>query len=193
MFITTVSGQSWPIQNPQPEDVNFKDIAEALAKIPRFSGHTPGYVYSVAQHSVHVSKILERAGSDNQTQLYGLLHDCHEGLGLGDIPTPIKQFMNRNGDFDEWLEIQHSFDLAIFQAASLPTPMPHLAWKAVRHADQVALRTEARDLMPQNSLKHFEHLPASRERKIKVQSWPKAMEVFLQRLNELLPSSNMSI
>lgn len=191
MFLATISGHPWPILNPAPSDVKFKDIAEALAKIPRFSGHTPNYSYSVAQHCVHVSKILERASESLETQLYGLLHDAHEALGLGDIPTPIKQYMMDQGAFNIWKNIQTSCDFAIFEAAGLSAQMPENTFTAVNLADRIALRTEARDLMPHDCQAHFKHLPASKERRIKVKSWPLAMEMFLHRLNELRRDLNL--
>jgi hypothetical protein len=49
--------QFWPL-DPLPEDVHIEDVAYGLSRISRFGGHTIGEPYSVAQHSVLVSRAL---------------------------------------------------------------------------------------------------------------------------------------
>ena len=68
-FIGTFSGlRFWPL-DPNPEKILIDDIAHALAHQCRFGGHASRF-YSVAEHSVHVSRLClpEHA-------LWGLLHD----------------------------------------------------------------------------------------------------------------------
>ena len=76
--------------NLHPDDVNIVDIAHSLAMQCRFTGHTKVF-YSVAQHSVLVSKLLERRGCDHATVLWGLMHDAAEAYLVGDVATPVKK------------------------------------------------------------------------------------------------------
>lgn len=77
--------------NPNPDDIRIGDIANALSKTCRFGGHGTHY-YSVAEHSVIVSKILMDKTDDIYTIMAGLLHDAEEAY-LPDIPSPIKAQM----------------------------------------------------------------------------------------------------
>ena len=70
--------------DPRPEEVHLEDIAETLSKICRFGGRTPGIFYSVAQHSVLVSRRVPL-----EHRLWGLLHDAEEYI-TGDMVKPIK-------------------------------------------------------------------------------------------------------
>lgn len=81
-WIITYSGKKfWPL-NPRPQDIDIVDIAHHLSNICRFTGAVREF-YSVAQHSVMVSKLCENY------PLFGLLHDGSEAY-LCDIATPVK-------------------------------------------------------------------------------------------------------
>jgi hypothetical protein len=90
-YILTRSGLQFNFANPQPGMVVLDDVAHALANLNRYTGHT-GYAYSVAQHSVAVSRYLEITGAPLIIQLAGLLHDAHEAY-FGDISAPMKEFL----------------------------------------------------------------------------------------------------
>lgn len=62
---------------PDATMICIADIAAGLARICRFNGQLSRHVvhYSVAQHSVIVSHILEPLGP--AAALYGLMHDGH--------------------------------------------------------------------------------------------------------------------
>lgn len=59
--IETVSGIQVDVANPDPSTINIVDIAWGLSRQARFAGHTITDIpYSVAQHSVYVSELVER-------------------------------------------------------------------------------------------------------------------------------------
>jgi len=61
---------------------NISTIAFSLSHINRFCGHVGAY--SVAQHCVLVSRVLE-----DEYKLAGLLHDASEAY-IGDVISPVK-------------------------------------------------------------------------------------------------------
>lgn len=86
----------------RPEDIHFNDIARALARIPRWNGHTPKH-YSVAQHCV-----VACLGVPNEVKPHMLMHDAHEAY-LGDISKPLKMLL------PEIKELEARFDEVIFK------------------------------------------------------------------------------
>jgi uncharacterized protein len=64
------------------------DIARALANQCRFGGHSRVF-YSVAQHCVIVSRVVEERGGDVEDVFAALMHDAGEAY-LGDMPHPLK-------------------------------------------------------------------------------------------------------
>jgi hypothetical protein len=64
-------------------DITLIDIAVSLARQSRYLGHTR-YVYTVAQHSVIVSRACP-----GSIARHGLLHDAAEAF-IGDIVRPVK-------------------------------------------------------------------------------------------------------
>lgn len=131
-WVETRSGKRVSVQNPQPDQFDIKDIAYALSNTCRFNGHCAGF-YSVAEHSVAVALRLPR-----NLRLAGLLHDATEAY-LGDIPSPIKQFL------PDYKVIEERFETALEKAFGLDD-FPDRA--AVKEADIDALFTEAHFLIP---------------------------------------------
>jgi len=112
----------------------IEDIAHALSNQCRFSGHTREF-YSVAQHSVLVSRLL--AGTGLET--WGLFHDASEAY-LTDVARPLK----RDPYFGKAYRGAEARAMrAVLEAFDLPWPEPH----EVKAADNVLLATERRDLM----------------------------------------------
>lgn len=67
--------------------IDIRDIARGLSKINRYNGQT-NVPYSVAQHSVLVSKLCLPVFS-----FAGLMHDAHEAY-FGDMPTYVKRLLD---------------------------------------------------------------------------------------------------
>ena len=82
-FITTFSGFEISLTNPSKKDISIVDIATGLSNCCRFTGQLDDH-YSVAQHSVIVSKFV-----DNDLSMKALLHDASEAY-TGDMVSPLK-------------------------------------------------------------------------------------------------------
>lgn len=81
-FSPMASGRGIDPWNVKPEDIYIEDMARGLANLNRFNGQFGGY--SVAQHSVLVSRICPP-----HLQLAGLLHDGPEYI-TGDLVHHVK-------------------------------------------------------------------------------------------------------
>lgn len=179
-WIRTFTGNRFDPLNPDPLFIRILDIAHALSNITRFSGHTSRF-YSVAIHSVLVSKILEHQGFDRRTQFEGLMHDASEAY-LVDIPKPIKiqPFMQGYRDAERKLE----------EVLAKRFNMRYPLCEVIKKADVIALAMEARDLMgdPKDweSLYTVDCLPWT------VETMPPlaARDVFLARFATLLEDHN---
>jgi hypothetical protein len=60
-YLQTVSGRRVNPFDPAPDEIDIADIARALGNLCRFGGHCRVF-YSVAQHSVIVSELVEQRG-----------------------------------------------------------------------------------------------------------------------------------
>jgi uncharacterized protein len=78
------TGREIRFDHPEQIDVCIEDIAHSLSLICRFNGHCHEF-YSVAQHSVFVSSLL-----DDEHALPGLMHDAAEAY-IGDIIVPVRE------------------------------------------------------------------------------------------------------
>jgi len=132
-WIETRKGHRVSVQNPKPEQFDIEDIAYALSNTCRFNGHCAGFL-SVAEHSVLVSQRLP----DN-LKLAGLLHDATEAY-LGDIPSPIKQFL------PDYKKLEKVFETAIEDRFNLQ--LTDEGRGEIKRADHDALYTEAHFLIP---------------------------------------------
>lgn len=103
-WIQTHSGVAYYPMDPRVGDVLIDDIAHALSMQCRFVGHCSRF-YSIAEHSVHVSKLVPP-----EHQLAGLLHDAHEAY-VHDISRPLKQHMPEYKQIEElnWFVVSSKF------------------------------------------------------------------------------------
>lgn len=139
-WIQTFTGRAFSLLEPQPDDVTIEDIAHALSMLCRFGGHVRDF-YSVAQHSVLVSIVVERFQPANRAlHLAGLMHDGSEAY-LIDLPRPIK----RMAGFEAYKVTEQRVEWAIRERFGLSTDVPDVL--AIKAADEMLLRTECRDLM----------------------------------------------
>jgi hypothetical protein len=77
-------------------------MAHSLAGINRFCGGHWGtqhsYHYSIAEHSYWVSVL-----APEPFKLWSLLHDGSEGLGFGDVISPLKKFLPDYKIHEKWM------------------------------------------------------------------------------------------
>jgi uncharacterized protein len=171
-------GRAFYPLDPRPAEIFLDDIAESLAKTNRFLGYTTA-PYSVAQHCVFVSELIEGAGHGNEAALWGLMHDAAEAY-TGDVTKPIKRALDvvAPGAF---AGIEERIEKAISECFGLEWPMP----AAVKEFDLVALSTEKRDLLWASDLE-WGALPAPSVRVIAPWNWRRARREFLGRFRALM-------
>jgi uncharacterized protein len=139
--IQTYSGLPYDFANPDPDCISLRDIAHALANACRFAGHTKRF-YSVAEHSVRVSLILEAWGLAAPVPRDGLMHDGHEAY-VWDCPRPFKPLLG-----NVYEEFADKADAAI--GAHFGFVPADLKADIIKQADDCALVAEANILMCYN-------------------------------------------
>lgn len=132
--ILTRSGQYFDFFDPQGYELQVEDIAHGLANCCRFAGQCAVF-YSVAQHSVYVSRIVPE-----RLALAGLLHDAAEAF-LGDMTRPLKRLL------PDYRAIEMRVEIALFRKLGIPYPIP----EEVKRADMQMLRLEQTALMAHHS------------------------------------------
>jgi Predicted hydrolases of HD superfamily len=96
-WIMTFTGKRFRPFDPDPAEIDIRDIAHALSHTCRYGGHTRRF-YSVAEHCVLLSRIVPA-----DMAFDALMHDAAEAY-LGDIPRPIKKAREMNAWRDaEWI------------------------------------------------------------------------------------------
>lgn len=135
-WIHTAHGRAVDLLDPQPDTIDLRDIAHALDRICRYTGHCSEH-YSVAAHSLNVAAYCREIGCDNVTYRAALLHDATEAY-LGDVASPLKSLL------PEYKAIEARFWTVIARKFGLPDPLPDM----VKAADRVMLISEAPALLP---------------------------------------------
>ena len=168
------SGRFFNFRSFSVGDIVIADIAASLAKLPRFTGHAL-YDYKVGQHSVIVSQNVPP-----EHALAGLLHDATEAY-INDLARPFKLLHPSYVEYEKsrlWPAIAARFDL------------PEVLPACIKVADNRALVTERRDLMPEavdeagewDWAREIEPFP----KRIKaVEDWRRVEAMFLRRYRQL--------
>ncbi len=156
-ILTSTGRQFWPL-DPQPGDVCVEDIAHALAKLCRWTGHCDQHV-SVAQHARYVAHTVSL--THPELELAALHHDSAEAY-IGDIARPLKRSLlvdtsQAPSHVMAWLTypsasikvVEAHLLRIIFDALKISWP-DHEGWKVIHSADNAVLMTEHRDCMPKH-------------------------------------------
>lgn len=116
-WIQTFSGgQFWPL-DPRPSEIFLLDIAAGLAKECRYGGQCLRF-YTVAEHSCLMDREAKRLGYSVRERRAVLFHDASEGMGLRDIPRPIK------GELTNYREIEDRIMRTVAKRFDFDWPMP---------------------------------------------------------------------
>lgn len=171
-FIETFTGSRFYFLKPEPKDVHIEDIAHALSNNCRYTGHVREF-YSVAEHSVIVSLLVEPANA-----LAGLLHDSSEAY-LTDVASPIKPHLSNYRDMENVIM------KVIAEKYGFEWPLND----DVKDADAVQLKTEAKHLMTSQGKDWAQLYPTKREFGKVPRCLPPAIaeQLFLKRFYELQP------
>ncbi|QKV18747.1 hypothetical protein [Oricola thermophila] len=153
----TRNGGLVDLANPRPEDVDFAAIAGSLSKLARWAGRHDGPAFSVAQHCVMGADAIAAETGDRFAAGAFLLHDAHEGNGIGDIVTPAVRALEATaaellgpeqghsaviGTAISLLKARH--DIAIWRAAGIDwRAMPRDTAAAVKAMDKRMGEAEA--------------------------------------------------
>jgi uncharacterized protein len=108
-------------------------IAHSLSMVCRFGGQCKKF-YSVAEHSILVSRIMEDHGLGDPME--GLLHDATESV-LTDLPRPAKRLLK------DYKTLENALDSSMRKTFVLPEK----ATEGCHRADQIALLIESKELM----------------------------------------------
>lgn len=182
-FIRVHSGRIFRYDDIPNNDISLHDIAVHLSRESRWSGATRTY-YSVAQHSVIVSAVVERT-EGALGAMYGLLHDAHEAF-MKDQPTPLKQYLFEVTGYD-LNDLADKIDEAIFARFGLDFPIPDEIERAVKYADFDVCMAEGRQLVKNFRTQKFNNTEERPDVGVTFQPMlPDAAErYFLERFNYL--------
>lgn len=149
ILMETYTGRYVNPLNLLPKDIDIVDIAHHLSLICRFNGACKEF-YSVAQHSIYVASMVTE-----KDKLAALLHDAHEAY-CGDFIRPWKYAIPDLKKFEDRIAAKV---LVHFDCWGVD-------WAALKHADDVILATEFRDLM-----KKIDGLSLPEPRKKPIHPW----------------------
>ena len=174
-YLQTVSGRWVNPFDPDPAQLDAGDIARALANQCRFGGHSRVF-YSVAQHSVIVSRLVEERGGDVEDVFAALMHDAAEAY-LGDMPHPLKHRSPLGAAFKE---AEDHLELAIRDRFAIKPGVP-----AIKQADRALLATERRAFSAETW--HWPELDGVEPLDLELTAWSpdKAADEFAARYAEL--------
>jgi uncharacterized protein len=134
---TFTGGQFWPL-DPRASEIRLLDVAAGLARDCRFGGHCLRF-YSVAEHSVLMYREARRRIWTPDYQRAALFHDASEGLGLRDMPRPVKSGLGT------YKEVEAGVMRAVAERFDFAWPLPAL----VKGLDeQIGLTEQLQNMAP---------------------------------------------
>lgn len=167
-FISTVSGRQFHFAQPTADMIDLEDIAHALSNLCRFTGQCSVF-YSVAEHSIHVSRIVPE-----ELALVALLHDATEAY-CADLARPLKQLL------PEYSVIEDRIWGAVAGRFGLPVEMP----PEIKQADMAMLKREVMALFPEHVLDDLDLPGEAADVNLNLWSPPYARACFMRRFSEL--------
>ena len=132
-YITTYTRRHFDPVNPEPADMDIKDIAHALSMICRGNGHVSSF-WSVGEHCILCAKEAAAKGYADRLVLAALLHDASECY-MSDVPRPLKQNMKQYKEQENHL-------LDVLYTKFLGTPLSEEEEKLIKEIDRVNREVE---------------------------------------------------
>jgi len=173
--IQTVSGRRVNPFEPDPDELDPDDIAQALANQCRFGGHSRVF-YSVAQHSAIISDLVLERGGSPEAALAALLHDAAEAY-LVDLPHPLK---HRSELGPPYRRAEALLEQAIRERFGLPADVPE-----IKPIDRALLAAERRAFS--QIAWHWPELDGAEPLDVDLEAWEpaRAAEEFRTRFERL--------
>ncbi|QDT94188.1 HD domain-containing protein [Gimesia algae] len=171
----TNSGVEFNLTNIDSTQIDINDIAHHLSLINRFAGAME-VPYSVAQHSVIVSRIVHP-----RFALPALLHDAAEAY-IGDISAPVKKLLLMHG-VNHLAEYESVLLCLILEKYGVSHYLMRESANPVHTADMQVQATEFRDLF--NPPHYLPSLPTPLDTTIRRIDPATAKRSFLIRFHEL--------
>jgi hypothetical protein len=156
--VPTGNGRETKVTN-MAKLTNWRPVYVALAREHRFAGLLPeGCEWTVAHHLLLVAHILQHVlKASPNVVLAGLGHDIPEGMGLRDLPSPVKRLMRDL--HDEGYDLLHEeADRAVDTYLGV-APLSYEDVCLLHEADALALRVEQTFLQDVTS-----HVPCEPDR-----------------------------
>lgn len=173
-WMMTYTGVVYTPHEPKTEDIRIADIAHALSMICRYGGHTRWF-YSVAEHSVLVSKMVPR-----EYALEALLHDAAEAY-VGDMIIPMKSHWTMT----EFKRIEKLNDLTMRIKFGLPHEESAIVKQADTNIREIEWTTLMMPIPPEMGC--YWDAEGTRDPLVRLELWspPLAEHKFLERYREL--------
>jgi len=169
-WIPTVSGKRLWLLDPREDEIEPFDFAYQLSRMPRYNAGTIGKPYSVGQHSILGTRIIE-----NAYKLHFLLHDVQEYI-FHDIITPVKRCLGK-----VYSNLEDKLGMIISKKYNLD--WTEEAIKKVKDVDNLMWVNEVNSLTPFKVTNR--KLPCLPSGKIEVWSAEETFNIFCQTFKEL--------
>jgi uncharacterized protein len=175
-FIETFTGKKFGFLDPQQDEVEVYDIANALSKSCRYVGHVSDF-YSVAEHCCHLYDYFTSEVSDptNKESRSVLMHDASEAY-LADIARPVKNIL------PDYQALEAKIEGMLAQKFDLIYPFP----KWLKALDTRILLDERKMLQPFASYEWAVDKIGAKPLGVKLQCWSPAQAAreYLHRYNQ---------
>ena len=135
--IQTFSGHIVSPMWPNKDTIEIVDIAHGLGFMCRFGGQCKIF-YSVAQHCVIMARWFRKRGLLIEAR-YALIHEAAEGMGMMDMPHPIKYLP----EMRPYKLLESTYQTALYRRFGLFDEPP----AAVKQLDNRICAAEAKVLM----------------------------------------------
>lgn len=135
--IQTYSGHIVSPLWPNKDTIVIEDVGHGLGFMCRFAGQCKVF-YSVAQHCVIMARWFRSRGMLKEAK-YALIHEAAEGLGMMDMPHPIKYLK----EMRPYKLLESTYQTSLYRAFGLFDEPPYI----VKELDVRICAAEAKVLM----------------------------------------------